>query len=114
MPRRHRQQGQASVELVAILPLVVVVALFGWQAAVGGQAVWLAASAARSAARADALGADPVAAARRALPGRLRHALRVRRERDGVSVRVAIPAVVAGGRLGTVTGRAGFPSQVGR
>lgn len=44
-PPRPAESGQASVELVALLPLVVVLAALLWQAVVAGQAVWLAASA---------------------------------------------------------------------
>jgi uncharacterized protein (UPF0333 family) len=111
MPRRRTQRGQASVELVALLPLIALVTLIGWQLVVAGQAVWLSASAARSAARAAALGADPAAAARRALPTGLRAGVRVRREHDGVRVWLAVPAVVHGVRLGSIAGRASFPSQ---
>ena len=71
-------------------------------------------TAARSAARARALGADGTAAARAALPPRLRRGVRVEDEDGGVAVRLAVPAVVGGVRLGAVAGRARFPSQVSR
>jgi hypothetical protein len=106
----HR--GQASVELVALLPLVAVLAGVLWQAAVAGQAVWLAGSAARAAARASAVGADARAAALRVLPARLEAGLVVERAgRDGgVRVAIAIPAVV-GGRLAHVSARARLQDQ---
>ena len=47
-----RESGQATVELVALLPLLAAVGLALWQAVVAGQAMWLAGAAARSAARA--------------------------------------------------------------
>ena len=114
MPRRRPQAGQASVELVALLPLLCVLAVLGWQAVVAGQAVWLAGTAARSAARAHALGSDPRVAARDAVPGALRAGARVRTDGDGVEVRLAVPSVVARLNLGSVVGRARFPPQATR
>ncbi len=63
--------GQATVELMALLPLVAVLGALLWQAVVAGQAIWFAGSAARAAARASAIGADARAAARRVLPTHL-------------------------------------------
>ncbi len=111
-PRPGAQAGQASVELVALLPLMAVLAVFCWQVAVAGQAVWLAGTAARSAARAHALGRDATAGARAALPVRLRDDVRVREKPDGrVAVRLAIPLVVGGAVLGTVAREARFAPQ---
>lgn len=108
---RH-QAGQATVEAVALVPVLVLVGLLCWQAVVAGQAAWLSGAAARSAARAAAVGGDARAAARRVLPGRLRDGVRVRTATDGtVRVRVAVPAVVGGVHLGEVTARAGLPPQ---
>ena len=113
-PRRpSREHGQATVELVALLPLVAVLAGLLWQAVVAGQAVWCAGSAARAAARASAVGGDARAAARRVLPRRLREGLVVTRVRgdEGVSVAIAIPAVIGAARLGTVSARARLRDQ---
>ena len=111
--RSGTDQGQATVELVALLPLMAVLAGLIWQAVVAGQAVWLAGSAARAAARASAIGADAPAAARRVLPDRLERGLVVRRSPAGGGVRVAIgiPAVVGSGRLTTVSARARLQEQ---
>ena len=108
-----RERGQASVELVALLPLVAVLAGVLWQAAVAGQAVWLAGSAARAAARASAVGSDARAAARRVLPARLERGLVVTRvgRDDGVRVAIAIPAIAGGGRLASVSARARLQDQ---
>ena len=108
------EQGQATVELVTLLPLMAVLAALLWQAVVAGQAVWLAGSAARAAARASALGTDASAAARRVLPERLERGLVVRRVRSGakgVQVAIAIPAIVGSGRLTTVRARARLQDQ---
>lgn len=111
---RHGERGQATVELVALLPLVVVFAALLWQAIVAGQAVWLAGSAARAAARAHAVGGDARAAARSVLPDRLRRGVVVReRGPDGVLVRIAIPSVVGAVRLGSVAGQARLQDQTG-
>jgi hypothetical protein len=113
MATRARERGQATVELVGVLPLVAVLGFAVWQAVVVGQALWMAGAAARAAARAAALGADPVDAARSVLPPRLEDGLRVRvREDDsGVRVTVPLPAVVGGGALGSTTAGARFPPQ---
>jgi hypothetical protein len=106
-------RGQATVELVALLPLLAILVGLLWQAAVAGQAVWLAGSAARAAARAAAVGGDPRAAAREALPGRLASGLVVHRlaSDEGVRVAVRVPSVLGGWRLTTVSARALFQDQ---
>jgi hypothetical protein len=110
--RSSSESGQASVELVAMLPLAALVALATWQLAVAGYALWAAGGAARSAARAAAVGADAGVAARRALPRRLERGLVVRRVKDGgVSVRVAVPLVTGGGALTHVVERARLQPQ---
>lgn len=107
-----RESGQATVELVAVLPLLAAVGLALWQAVVAGQAMWLAGAAARSAARAAAVGAEPAPAARRALTPALERGLRVRVGEGGeVRVTVVVPAVLGGGRLATVSATAAFPAQ---
>ena len=110
---RHPELGQATVELVALLPLMVVLGALLWQAVVAGQALWFAGSAARAAARASAIGADTRAAALRVLPARLEHGLAVERAhpREGVRVAIAIPAIAGGWHLGTVSARAGLQDQ---
>jgi hypothetical protein len=112
MSRSRSESGQASVELVALLPLVAVVGLVLWQAVVAGQAAWLAGSAARAAARASAVGGDARAAAGSSLPGTLRHGLRVDRRSDGtVRIRIRVPSVVGTGRLATFSSTAHFEVQ---
>jgi hypothetical protein len=106
------ERGQASVELVALLPLIAVLGLVLWQAVVAGQAVWLAGSAARVAARAEAVGGDGGEAARGVLPGALRHGLRVRPDaRGGVAVAIRVPAVLVPGSVATVRAFAHFDRQ---
>src|SRR3954454_6195215 len=107
MPPRSSSAGQASVEFVALLPVLVLVALLAWQAVVAGQAIWLSGSAARGAARAVALGDEPTAAARASLPRPVAARARASSRADGaVSVSRAVPSVVGHARLGTVHARA--------
>jgi len=104
--------GQAAVELVALLPLVGLLAALLWQALLAGETVWLSGSAARAAARATAIGSDPLAAARAVLPPRLERGLRVRREPDGgIALELRVPAAVGGGTLAPVTAHARFEAQ---
>jgi hypothetical protein len=88
------QRGQASVELIAALPVALLVALTAWQFALLGHAAWLSAHAARAAARADVVGRSPARAARSALPRSLRRGLRVQRSGQLVRVRVRVPLLL--------------------
>lgn len=89
------ERGQASVELVAVVPLLLLVGALVWQLALAGHTAWLTASAARAAARADSVGRDAAAAARSTLPRRLERDLHVNRLREGgVRVSVRVPVLV--------------------
>lgn len=89
------QHGQAAVELVAALPFVMVAALVAWQLVLVGHVAWDAAAAARSGARAAAVGADGRHAARSALPAPLRAGTLVGlRPRRAVHVSVPVPLLL--------------------
>jgi pilus assembly protein CpaE len=91
----HQERGQASIELVGVLPFVLLVAAVVWQLALAGQAAWLTANAARAGARADLVGRDAAAAARSALPRSLERGLEVDRSRaGGVRVSVRVPLLL--------------------
>ena len=93
--------------MAALLPWVAAVLLVAWQFVVAGDARSSAAFAARAAARAAAVGADPHHAARERLPERLRQGLRVRVGPGGsVSVSVRVPALAAPLDLGRVRSEA--------
>lgn len=64
---RRRQGGQSTVELALLLPVVVLLLLAVLQVGLLGRDVLLVAHAAREAARASAVDADPGAARRAAL-----------------------------------------------
>jgi pilus assembly protein CpaE len=95
------ERGQASVELVAVLPFLLLVGAVVWQLVLAGHAAWTGANAARAAARAEAVGRDREAAARSVLPGYLEHGLTVERERSG-AVRVGVRVPVLLGLAGRV------------
>jgi pilus assembly protein CpaE len=95
--RRDSQRGQASIELLGVLPAVLLAALAAWQFALAGHAAWLAGNAARVAARAEAVGRDPGRAARDALPAHLRRGSIVRRRGgERIDVRVRVPLLLNG------------------
>ena len=81
----HREEGTASVELIAAVPFLLLAVLAAAQLALAGQALWSAGIAARAGARAGLVGKDAMAAARRALPPSLRRTAEVS-ESDGVSM----------------------------
>lgn len=89
------ERGQASVELVAALPFVLLLGAIAWQCALAGHTAWMAAHAARAGARAEVVGAQVPQAVRSALPAGLERGLEVER-RDGgvVHVRVRVPLLV--------------------
>ena len=100
MSRFASQRGQATVEFVGTLPLVLLAGLLAWQLVLVGHVAWDAAGAARSGARAALVGRDAGAAARAALPAPLRSGTRVvALAGGGVRVSVPVPLVVYRWRL---------------
>jgi hypothetical protein len=91
----HREEGTASVELVAVVPFLLLAVLAAVQIALAGQALWSASVAARAGARAALVGADATAAARRALPPSLLSGAEVGHAGE-VSVRVPVPRLFPG------------------
>lgn len=81
---------------MAALPLIAVLVVMGWQLAFAGYTAWITSSAARFAARAQAVGRDPDIAARSVLPSGLEKNLQVTSVGAGavdpaVRVRVKVP-----------------------
>ncbi len=96
--RLHGRSGQASVELLAAIPFVLLAGAVAWQLALAGWTVWMSAHAARAAARADAVGKTVRPAARSALPSTLRRGLVVESlGAGGVRVRVRVPLLLRWG-----------------
>jgi Flp pilus assembly protein TadG len=110
--RARDARGQAAVEFVVLLPCLVAVLAALWQLALVGYAQWAVHAAARAAARADAVGADPARAARAHLPASLEPGLRVRSAGGGdVRVAVRVPRLPGLPRLGHVRASAHFEPQ---
>jgi hypothetical protein len=89
------ERGQASAELVAVFPALLLAVLVAAQLGLVGWALWSAGSAARAGARAAHVGGDAEAAARSALPTHLRKGARVTEEGE-VGVRVRVPTLLPG------------------
>jgi hypothetical protein len=100
----RREAGTASVELIAVVPFLLLLALVAAQLALAGQALWSAGVAARAGARAALVGADARRAARRALPASMRAGAEVS-DSGAVSVRVAVPHLLPGLPRFTVSAR---------
>jgi TadE-like protein len=100
------QRGQASVELIAALPFVLLLGAVVWQLALAGHTAWVAAHAARAGARAELVGGDVERAARSVLPRGLEDGLRVERDDGTVRVRVHVPLLLHRWRLPVSVGAA--------
>ncbi|HEX3734096.1 MAG TPA: hypothetical protein VHU86_02970 [Solirubrobacterales bacterium] len=85
-------RGQASVELVAALPALLLAALVALQLLAAGYALTLADGAAEAGALALASGGDGAAAARKALPGWAEDDVSVSVEDGRVTVRLRPPS----------------------
>jgi hypothetical protein len=105
--------GQASVELVAVLPALAVCLVIAGQTVVVGWALWSAGNAARAGARAEQVGSDVKDAARQALPGSLRDDAEIR-DNDGVRVKVQVPALLPGVSMPSVTAASTLDGDGGR
>jgi Flp pilus assembly protein TadG len=92
---RPPDRGQATVETVALLPVLAVAAFAAVQVLAAGLARELADHAAEAGAVAILEKQDPAQAARSAVPGWSRDRLSVHVAGRRVSVRVAAPAVIA-------------------
>ena len=90
----HGERGTASVELIAAVPFLLLALAAAAQIALAGQALWSASVAARAGARAALIGADPKAAARRALPAAMRDGAAVEDDDGTVSVKVPVPTLL--------------------
>jgi hypothetical protein len=95
LPTWTTERGQASAELVAVIPALLLAVLVAAQLGLVGWTLWSAGSAARAGARAAHVGGDAEAAARSALPTHLRKGVKVS-EGDDVEVRVRVPTLIPG------------------
>lgn len=108
----RNDSGQASVELLAVIPLIAILGLGVWQAALAARSAVLAEVAARAAARATAIGTDARAAAYSSMPeGTLATIIPGRGPSGVVRARVGVPLVIGSGRLGAIEASSAFAGQ---
>lgn len=82
------------MELVALLPVLALLAAVLVQFALAGHALWMCSAAARVAARAALTGGDAEAAARSALPESLEQGLAVAEHGGAVEVVLRLPLLI--------------------
>ena len=112
MRRLSSERGQASIELLGALPLLLLVAAIVWQAHMTAAASNAVESAARTAARVGSLGGDPQRAARFALPEAQRPSADIRVVGDRVEIETDTPLIVSDHTLGyRVKGSAEIPGD---
>src|SRR5881628_1519227 len=90
------ERAQASVEVIAIVPMLALVLLCAWQAAIAGWALTAAESASRAGARAALVGRPPAGAAFAALPASMRAGATVSESGGRVVVTLRVPSFVPG------------------
>lgn len=106
-PAESRCGGQASVELLAGLPALLLAGLIAFQLLAVGYALTLADGAAEAGALARAAGEDPARAAREALPGWAEDRVEVAARGGEVRVELRAPSPISGlGGLLSVSSRA--------
>jgi len=93
---RGGQHGQASIELLAGLPALMIAALASFQLLATGYALTLADGAAEAGALARAVGEDPEDAARAALPGWARDRVEVSETGGSLVVELLPPGPLSG------------------
>jgi hypothetical protein len=108
----ERESGQASVELVAVLPALLLCALIAVQLAVVGYGLWSSANAARAGARASYVNGEAGRAARSAVPRAMRRGAEVR---QGPSVAVSLepPGLIPGLRAPAASARTKLEPEAG-
>jgi TadE-like protein len=94
-----RDRGQATIETVAVMPLVALLALAAWQGILIGWTALEAQQAARAGARALLAGERPGRAVGRSLPASMRAGVRVDRSGGRLVVRVPVPGLFPGFHL---------------
>jgi hypothetical protein len=108
----EREEGQASAELVAVLPALLLCALIAVQLAVVGYGLWSSATGARAGARAAYVSGQAGRAARSAVPQALRRDAEVHEAR-GVAVSLEPPSVVPGLRAPRAAARTVLDPEAG-
>jgi len=103
LPWSRPEHGQASVELMGVLPVLLIFGLLAWQLLYTLDVAGATADAARTGSRAAGLGGDGRAAAMGALPETVRQGAVVEVNGEEVSVEVEVPLLVTSLRTGLIT-----------
>lgn len=93
---RFRERGQASIEVIGVLPLMLLMALLMWQLHIVWSAATAVENAARTGSRVEGLGGDGKRAALRALPKSQRDGAEIEVRGEVVRIRSKVPTVVPG------------------
>ncbi|UJA20672.1 pilus assembly protein [Thermoleophilia bacterium SCSIO 60948] len=96
MSIRCGEGGQASVELIAVVPALLLAGLIGLQMALAGLSWSHADSAVEAGALAAAGGGEPEAAVRSSLPGWAREGAEIEADGGEVRLRLEPPSIVPG------------------
>lgn len=99
--RWRDQRGQAAIEFVGLLPLLLVAAMFAWQILIVGYTATSTTNAARTASRVATRDGDAEKAATEALPGVLREGAKAKVDGTRVTLEVAVPILMPGVRAGS-------------
>jgi Flp pilus assembly protein TadG len=113
----RRDRGQAAIELMGMIPLLGLALIAALQLIFAVVTVQATSTAARAAARTISQGADPVAAAERAVPDWVENKMTVRvtgGSDPGVEVTTRMPVLLPGIDGPRVTRRAWFDAEHGR
>lgn len=92
----HPERGQASIEVVVLAPVLAVLLLCVWQAAMAGWALTAAESASRAGARAALVGRPAGGAALATLPAAMRAGATASQSDGRVVVTLRVPSIVPG------------------
>ncbi len=96
MTRLRAQEGQASVELLGMLPWLLLAALGIWQLLLAASTATSTVAAARNGSRVEGLGGDGVRAALRSLPAMDRPGATAKADGDRVTIHVQVPIIFPG------------------
>ena len=99
----RRERGSTAVELAGMLPMLLLISLFAWQALMVAFTVTAAENAARSGSRAEGRGDDGREIALESLPTWLRGDAEVTVDGELVEVRIPVPIVLPGVSWGGAT-----------
>ncbi len=90
------ERGQASIEVLGVLPLLFLCAMLMWQAHLAMSAATAVENAARTGSRVEGLGGDGERAALRALPKSQRDGAEIVVRGETVRIRSNVPTIVPG------------------